>query len=89
MSVRYPVHTPVRTPMYGLPLSQSDQRIRSVFQSVYNNNSDNAEKCSFTIVRPQGDSFFHSDEQPELNLENDYPNKTGHTLKTNSSISYL
>ena len=23
--------------MYGLPLSQSDQRIRSVFQSVYNN----------------------------------------------------
>ena len=32
-----PVHTPVRTAMYGLPLSQSDQRIRSVFQSVYNN----------------------------------------------------
>ena len=23
--VRCPVHTPVRTPMYGLPLSQSDQ----------------------------------------------------------------
>ena len=23
--------------MYGLPLSQSDQRIRCVFQSVYNN----------------------------------------------------
>ena len=23
-------------PMYGLPLSQSDQRIRSVFQPVYN-----------------------------------------------------
>ena len=22
--------------MYGLPLSQSDQRIRSIFQSVYN-----------------------------------------------------
>ena len=35
--VRCPVHTPVRTPMYGLPLSQSDQRIRSVFQSVHNN----------------------------------------------------
>ena len=35
--VRCPVHTSVRTPMYGLPLSQSDQRIRSVFQSVYNN----------------------------------------------------
>ena len=27
---------PVPTPMYGLSLSQSDQRIRSVFQSVYN-----------------------------------------------------
>ena len=37
VSVRCPVHTTVRTPMYGLPLSQSDQRIRSVFQSVYNN----------------------------------------------------
>ena len=36
MLVRFPVHTPVRTPTYGLPLSQSDQRIRSVFQSVYN-----------------------------------------------------
>ena len=34
--VRCPVHTPVRMPMYGLPLSQSDGRIRSVFQSVYN-----------------------------------------------------
>ena len=37
----------------------------------------------------QGDSFFHSDEQPDLNLENDYPNKTGHNLKSNSSISIL
>ena len=27
----------IPTPMYGLPLSQSDQRIRSVFQLVYNN----------------------------------------------------
>ena len=35
MLVRCPVHAPVRTLMYGLPLSQSDQRIRSVFQSVY------------------------------------------------------
>ena len=34
--VRCPVHKRVRTPMYGLPLSQSDQRNRSVFQSVYN-----------------------------------------------------
>ena len=29
---------------------------------------------------------FRSDEQPELNLENDYPKKTGHNLKTNNSI---
>ena len=29
--MRFPVHMPVRTPMYGLPLSQSDQRIRSIF----------------------------------------------------------
>ena len=36
MLVRCPGHTPVRTPMYGLPLGQSDQRIRWVFQSVYN-----------------------------------------------------
>ena len=33
--------------------------------------------------------FFHLDEQPELNLDNDYTNKTGHNLKTNSSISIL
>ena len=26
------------------------------------------------------DSLFRSDEQPELNLENDYLNKTGHNL---------
>ena len=36
-----------------------------------------------------GNSFFHSDEQPELNLENDYPNKTGFNLKKISSISIL
>ena len=35
-SVYTPVHTPVGTPMYGLPFSQSDQRMPSVFQSVYN-----------------------------------------------------
>ena len=40
-------------------------------------------------IGPLGDSFFRSDEQPELNLENDYPNKTGYNLKTNSSISIL
>ena len=44
--VRCLVHTPVRTPTYGLPLSQSDQRIRSVFQSVY----DNAEYCDFFLT---------------------------------------
>ena len=33
-----------------------------------------------------GDSFFHNDEQPEVNLEN---NKTEYNLKTNSSISIL
>ena len=42
-------------------------------------------RCSHAWV----DSLFHSDEQPELNLENDYPNKTGHNLKTKSSISIL
>ena len=36
-----------------------------------------------------GESLFDAEEQPELNLENDYPNKTGHNLKTNSSISIL
>ena len=33
---RCPVHTPVCTPVYRLPLSQSDRRVRSLFQSVYN-----------------------------------------------------
>ena len=33
--------------------------------------------------------FFHSGEQPELKLENDYPNKTGHNLKSNSTTSVL
>ena len=36
-----------------------------------------------------GDSLFRPDERPELDLENDYPNKTGHNLKTNRSISIL
>ena len=30
--------------------------------------------------------FFHSDEQPELNLENDSPNKTGHNLKIKGEL---
>ena len=29
---------PVHMPMYGLSISQLDQRIHCVFQSVYNNN---------------------------------------------------
>ena len=37
VSVRYPVHTLVHTPMYGLPQNQSDQRIGSICQSMYNN----------------------------------------------------
>ena len=41
------------------------------------------------LIPAQSHSFLHSDEQPELNLENDYPNKTVHNLKTNSSISIL
>ena len=35
--VHYSVHTPVRALMSGMPLSQSDQRTFSAFQSVYNN----------------------------------------------------
>ena len=35
--VRCPVHKPVLTSIYGLSLSQSDQRVLSVFQSVNNN----------------------------------------------------
>ena len=35
--VRCPVHTPVCTPIYGLPLNQSDRRFFSVFQLVCNN----------------------------------------------------
>ena len=44
---------------------------------------------SYRVIVAQGDSFFHNDEQPELNLENEYPNKTGYNLKTNGSISIL
>ena len=36
----------------------------------------------YLIGYPLSDSFFHSDEQPEVNLENDYQNKTGHNLET-------
>ena len=48
--VRYPVHKPVRTRMYGLPLSQSDQRIRSVFQSVYNNSKSDISLIASVIL---------------------------------------
>ena len=51
MSVRCPVHTPVRTPTYGLPLSQSDQGIRCVFQSVYN-------KYSYAATNISGSLFI-------------------------------
>ena len=36
-----------------------------------------------------GDSLSHPDVQPELDMENGCPNKTGHNLKTNFSISIL
>ena len=39
-----PVHTPVCTPMCGMPLSQSDRRIPSLFHSVYNNEGNHHEK---------------------------------------------
>ena len=38
---------------------------------------------------PSADSLFRSDKQPELNLENAYPDKTENNLKTNSSTSIL
>ena len=51
MLVRCPVHTPVRTPMYGMPLSQSDQRIPSVFQSVYiNGNYEYVNISTFAVL---------------------------------------
>ena len=31
----WPVHTPVCTLMYGLPLSRSDRRVLSLLQTVY------------------------------------------------------
>ena len=40
-----------------------------------------------STTTPRSDTI--SNEQPELSLENDYPNKTGHNLKTNGSISIL
>ena len=33
----FPVHTPVRTHMYGFALNQSDRMIPPVFQSAYYN----------------------------------------------------
>ena len=49
MFMRCLVHALVRTPMYGLPLSQSDQRIPSVFQSVYNKAEDELDKKTHEI----------------------------------------
>ena len=45
----------------------------------------------FYVIRYslKGNPFFHSDEQLELDLENDYPDKTEHNLKSNTSISVL
>ena len=51
--VRCPVHTPVRTPMYELSLSQSDQRIRCVFQSVYN-------KDKYQLISRLTDQLLHN-----------------------------
>ena len=34
---RFPVHTPVRTPMHGMALSQSYRKTLFVFQSVCSN----------------------------------------------------
>ena len=66
MLVRYSVHTPVRTPMYGLPLSQSDQRIRSVFQSVSRSVYSNTLYCRNTRILGWTKTF--SDWQPSTSL---------------------
>ena len=50
---------------------------------------NNMSKLVIRKVLTKGDSLFHPDEQRELDLENDYPNKTGHNLKTNCLISVL
>ena len=50
--VRYPVHTLVRTPMYGLTLNQSNQRIRSIFQSVYNKRKYQISEIAGFYYRP-------------------------------------
>ena len=50
MLVRCLAHTPVRTPMFRLPLSQSNQRLRFVFQLVYN----------YTVVQEQKFSQLES-----------------------------
>ena len=45
---------------------------------VIHNNNNSLHSNSLDSGPLHSDSFFHSDEQPELNLENDYPNKTGY-----------
>ena len=74
--VRCPVHTPVRTPMYGLPLSQSDPRIRSVFQSVYNNNK-------FLLMSVRLTSKVYCDWAADADL----PAQTRHFLESPSMVS--
>ena len=56
--VGYPVHT---SPMYGLPPSQSDQRIHFVFQSAYSNNGfhvRNASKINWHSVNQNEARFL-------------------------------
>ena len=55
--------------MYGLPLSQSDQRIRSVFQSVYNNKHllDETESNIQFIASEQG-NIGRSEAEPNIIL---------------------
>ena len=66
--VRYPVHTPFRTLMYGLPLSQSDQRIRSVFQSVYNNKHLLTD-CAVSAVKYSDRNSDPRTEQNEMQMK--------------------
>ena len=55
--VRCLVHTPVCTPMYGLPLSQSDRRILSVFQSVHNEEFHRVKNIPATLTGPMYRSY--------------------------------
>ena len=74
--LRCPVHTPVRTPMYGLPLNQSDQNIRSVFQSMYNkytyvcDREDIASEATITLCNLSA-AIEHSGNKIITNFENE------------------